>query len=282
MTRCLVCSAAERKSIGYPLPKNPLFKGLTVGVCGRCGFGAVEQHIDPAELRRYYETTYAEHANRKDKPDPARYFSDPAALFKPRRSLSQLQLAQSRLPAPPGVVLDLGAGFGTTLHLARRDFWPQAEFIAVEPDLSMQPYLAALGCRQVPGLEDVAPQSCDLIVASHVLEHFQATEIEDVLTRLRSLLRPGGRLLAEVPNSDFSANPEVAGHSHEPHLLFFSRGAFGRLVESCGFRVDFLATVGSPRRRRLSERLAGYLRRLAGRPPAEYGGNRAALRLLAG
>jgi SAM-dependent methyltransferase len=278
---CIACGGTDWASIPYPLPRSALFQDLSIAVCRDCGLGAVRQPIDPARLQHYYEHVYAGHAGRDDKPGPDRYFSDPAQMFKPQRSLSQLRLANQRLATPPRRILDLGAGFGTTLYLARREFWPKAELVAVEPDASMREYLAAIDCRQLARLDEAEPRSCDLIIASHILEHYQVDEIADGLTRLRSLLSPGGMLLAEVPNSNFLTNPEIAGHSHEPHLLFFSRQAFRKVIEKSGFYVSFLDTAGPLRRRRLRDRLAARLRRLAGKPAGEYGGERAALRLLA-
>jgi SAM-dependent methyltransferase len=264
------------------MPQNTLFVGLNIAVCRNCGLGAVAQQIDAARLQHYYEQAYAKHAGRDEKPEPERYFADLALMFKPQRSLAQLRLARQHLAAAPRRILDLGAGFGTTLYLAHQEFWPQAELIAVEPDATMQAYLAAIGCRQIEKIEVAEPQSCDLIIASHVLEHYPAESIGDVLAKLKSRLSPGGKLLAEVPNSDFSANPEIAGHSHEPHLLFFSKTALRQLFETNGFAVSFISTAGSLRKRRLHDRLGARLRRLAGRPAGEYGGDRSALRLIAG
>ncbi len=265
----------------YPLPRNVLFQGLQVAVCRDCGFGTVPERIDPERLQNYYRCEYAGHAERGLMPLPVKYFSDTAEMFKPQRSLSQLRLANRHLTKAPDRILDLGAGFGTTLYLARRDFWPEAELIAVEPDSTMGEYLATAGCRQISDLNDAVPASYDLIIASHVLEHYQADDIGRVLARIRSLLAPSGMLLAEVPNSDFSVYQEIAGHSHEPHLLFFSQRAFGSLLENHGFHIRFLESVGSLRRRSVSSRLAAYARRLTRRPAAEYGGDRTALRLLA-
>lgn len=278
---CIACGENTRMTLAYPLPRSSIFQGLTVSVCRNCGLGTVDQRFEADQLRHYYENGYAKHASRDSKADPEHYFSDKSLMFKPQRSLSQLRLVDSRTTQAPRTILDLGAGFGTTLYLAKHEFWPDASLTAVEPDLAVQGHLAAIGCRHLPSLEDVAPESCDLIVASHVLEHYQADDIRDVLTKLKSLLSPHGLLLAEVPNSDFLANPEIGGHSHEPHLLFFSAQSFRTLVEKCGFRVSFLSTTGSLRRRSLPQRVASPLRRLMGRPAKEYGGDRAALRLLA-
>lgn len=275
------CSAVQSHSIAYPHPRSPIFNDLTVAVCRNCGLGTVEQSINPAELQRYYQQDYAGLAGRDEKPEPESYFSDTGMMFKPQRSLSQLRLARKRVKQAPRVILDLGAGFGTTLYLARRDFWPEATLIAVEPDLSMERYLEMAGANQVSSLAEVENGSCDLIIASHVLEHYQGEELAGVLAELRSVLAPGGTLLAEVPNSDFSSDIGIAGHSHEPHLLFFSKRAFGNIFGKSGFRVSFLSTVGPSRSRSFTQKLSDRLRRLIGRPAAEYGGNRAALRLLA-
>ncbi|WP_299615502.1 class I SAM-dependent methyltransferase [Pelagibius sp.] len=278
---CIACGGRRLKPMDYPLPRNELFRNLAVLVCQTCGFGAVKTPIDPQRLHRYYEDDYAGHAGREAKAAPERYFSDSALMFKPQRSLSQLRLAEGTLSGAPRTILDVGAGFGTTLFLARQQFWPEAELLAVEPDASMAGYLSRAGCRQLASPQQVDPGSCDLIVASHVLEHYQEEEILDILGALRTLLSPRGWILAEVPNSDFSADPDIAGHSHEPHLLFFSKKSLRQVFERCGLRVSFLDTVGPVRRRGLGDRLGNRLRRLAGRPASEYGGNRAALRILA-
>jgi SAM-dependent methyltransferase len=277
----LACGSDRSVSIPYPMPRNPLFRDLRIELCRDCGLGAVRKSIKPEKLRQYYVSEYAGHAGRHAAPAPENYFSDTAVMFKPKRSLSQLRLAKGSLAAAPKRILDLGAGFGTTLFLARRDFWPQAELIAIEPDRSMSSYLSAAGCCQVLSIDDVEPRSCDLIIASHVLEHYQADEIGDVLAQLRLLLARRGTLLVEVPNSDFSDDPTIAAHSHEPHLLFFSKKALGSLLTRHGFKVTFLASAGPQRRRGVMDRVMARFRRLIGWPLTEYGGDRAALRLLA-
>jgi hypothetical protein len=47
-------------------------------------------------------------------------------------------------------------GFGTTLYLARQDFWPEAKLLAVEPDASMLgiAFSATVGPARRRGLRD--------------------------------------------------------------------------------------------------------------------------------
>ncbi len=277
--RCIACGRPQDGKIPYPLPRSDLFAGLDVGLCRHCGMGAVLSAIDPDRLHQYYVRDYAHLTDRHERPAPAAYFASREAMFKPQRSLSQLRLAAKHLPDPPRRILDLGAGFGTTLYLAK-EFWAEAALLAVEPDSAMAPYLQHIGAEVVQSPGQVEAQSVDLVIASHVLEHYQAAEVAEVLQELRRLLAPGGIVVAEVPNSDFVAYPQIAGHSHEPHLLFFSPAAFSALFTKAGFSIRFASTVGSLRSRGpLLDLVEKVRRRIAGR--SEYGPHRSAIRLVA-
>ena len=278
--QCLICGNAAAAALAYPHPKSELFEGLEVCLCRSCGMGWVDRQLDPARLHAYYAEDYAQHAKRVQRPGPEAYFGAPEQMFKPQRSRAQLRLAQERLARPPRRLLDFGAGFGTTLYLARKEFRPETTLVAVEPDLSMKPYLEFIAAEIVENLDQVATASCDLIIASHVIEHYQSAEVEEVLQKLRACLAPDGLLVAEVPNSDFQAYPDIAGHSHEPHLLFFSQKAFAALFTAAGFSVPCVSTTGSQRRHGALADLTGkVLRRLKGK--SEYGNHRSAIRLAA-
>lgn len=278
--RCIACGRPQNVKMPYPLPRSDLFAGLEIGICRHCGMGAVLNEIAPDRLHQYYVRDYARLTERLERPGPAAYFASRESMFKPQRSLSQLRLAARYLPGPPRRILDLGAGFGTTLHLARQEFWQEAALLAVEPDSAMAPYLQHIGAEVVQAPDQVAAQSVDLVIASHVLEHYPAGQVAGVLQELRRLLAPGGIVVAEVPNSDFVAYPQIADHSHEPHLLFFSRAAFSALFAAEGFQIRFASTVGSLRSRGpLLDLVEKVRRRIAGR--SEYGPHRAAIRLLA-
>ena len=106
---------------------------------------------------------------------------------------------------------------------------------------------------------DIASDSADAVAAIHVLEHFHAWEAEDVLREWRRILKPGGRLIIEVPSLDkvmayvcgclsrgipvhnfmlmhaLYGNPE--GKSPEmSHKWNYTEGMLGKLLESVGMR----------------------------------------------
>ena len=86
----------------------------------------------------------------------------------------------------------------------------------------------------------------DIIILSHVLEHYNGCDVRDVLVPLANFLRDeDSRLLVEVPNTDVS-HPGMFRKYHVPHLAFFSAKSLRTLAEECGLSVHFVGACGSP------------------------------------
>jgi SAM-dependent methyltransferase len=217
---------------------------LTVSTCRACGFSWVNEPIAPGRLEEYYATTYGLWRDRY--PPPEEYFASEARMFKPDRSRAQLRLAADCGPAVPSSILDIGAGLGTALHLARQMFGSAVSLQAVEPDRYACDYLRHIGVQIHGRLEDVPPASCDLVLASHVLEHIPHAELPGTLRQVRRALRVGGAFLIEVPHADFVRYPVLRDQGHQPHLVFFSAESLRRLAEGQGFRVCAAMTSGAP------------------------------------
>jgi SAM-dependent methyltransferase len=105
-------------------------------------------------------------------------------------------------PYLTGRVLDFGAGIGT---FAQELVAVSSDVVALEPD----PLLHAQLVERVPGVKAVAdPEQVegpfDAIIAFNVIEHI--ADDGAVLTRLRELLAPEGKLLLLVP-----AHPRLFG-----------------------------------------------------------------------
>lgn len=101
---------------------------------------------------------------------------------------------------------------------------------------------------KTPMLDDFA----DELLAAHVIEHFFAWQAPFVLQEWKRLLKPGGRLILELPNIEAAARNLLAGmrpqmwefafygdHSHRDpymcHLCGYTPGSIKRLVEAAGF-----------------------------------------------
>lgn len=126
-------------------------------------------------------------------------------------------------------MLDYGCGRGPTAKAAAKKL----------PGWSIDGYdldrRAEQDLKQIPGFEqlftgDVAdiPQKYDLIVLMHALEHIP--QGADALRQLGQLLRPGGRILVQVPNR--IANPfDLVVADHATH---FDRASLYRMVQNSG------------------------------------------------
>jgi SAM-dependent methyltransferase len=97
--------------------------------------------------------------------------------------------------APPGRLLDAGAGRGRFVAAARAAGWDAR---GIEPSArGGDPYGVGLQRASIEDA-DVAPGSLDAVTLWHVLEHLD--DPGAALTRIRGWLRPGGVVLVGTPN----------------------------------------------------------------------------------
>ena len=198
------------------------------------GCGLVRLEPVPSDLDRFYPKNY---------------------WFKPGRSLAaQLEekyrrflirdhvgFVEGALRQAPGPVLDVGCGGGLFLGVlqergarvlgldnsdeAARAAWEQNRVTVVLGDLLQPP---------------VARGSIAVVTMFHVLEHLP--DPAGFLSAARELLRPGGRLVAQVPNRDCWQYTLLGrnwnGMDVPRHLTDFRSQDFEKLLRQCGFRVN--------------------------------------------
>ncbi|NJD33511.1 MAG: class I SAM-dependent methyltransferase [Betaproteobacteria bacterium] len=154
------------------------------------------------------------------------------------------------LPARAGRVLEVGCGGGGTLAWLKAS--GRARWIA---GIELFPDAAAVARTRLDELHEgdvdqhigrFAPGSFDLILCLDVLEHL--VDPWDTLTRLQALLRPGGQLIASLPNIRHHSvilplllsgtwRYETAGIMDRTHLRFFSRATAIDLIEQAGLQL---------------------------------------------
>jgi SAM-dependent methyltransferase len=148
-----------------------------------------------------------------------------------------------------GRLLDIGAGNGCLLHLAREDGW-------TVKGLELSPFLAAsirarLGIDVTDGNfleDDVEGRPYDVVVLRHVLEHLP--DPVRALSRINCLLIPAGAAVFEFPNIDaldlkmkrFLARTRLHRKRFSPeyrpgHCCEYSRRSFRHLAERTGFEL---------------------------------------------
>lgn len=149
---------------------------------------------------------------------------------------------------PGAVVVDLGCGSGTLLHLLR-DRAPQARLIG----LDIEPLALELARKNLPDGEfhraDLGSESqpiaqelsgvADVVLCSEVLEHVDRPEHTVALAH--TVLRPGGRFIVTVPSGPKTPFDLAIGH-----LRHYDLDAVRSLLEGGGFRIERAYRWGFP------------------------------------
>lgn len=242
MTKCRICLAPLGPP-DYAAPAPALTDGgslidvtTEVSVCASCGLA---QSPDLPDIARFYRDDYKELLGDETR-DQIVSLADGRSLF---RTDVQLEAVLRMADPPPNArVLDYGAGNGVTLR----------KLTAKGPDIT--PYLFDVSddyrdsWATWANLEHCATHETpaqwaglfDLVTCHFVMEH--VVEVRSLLTHLRSLLRPDGRLFLSVPNS--LANP--GDLLVVDHLSHFTRGSLKNAFAVAGLRLQQVDTEAFP------------------------------------
>jgi SAM-dependent methyltransferase len=230
--RCAWCGGEEQRLLSAV--DHITGESFEIAVCSTCGRGRTEPA--PADLLRYY---------------PTGYYGFGGIRFNPLVESVISTSRQARVAAilrshpEPGSVLDVGCGRGLMLaDLARRG-WR-----AVGVEMSDA---ASRHAREVLGLDvrvgDLADcrfeaGAFDVVCFFHVLEHLR--DPGEALAEARRVIKPGGRLLIEVPNFG-SFQSYLAGgrgfHVDAPrHLFHFTQASLLAALERASFEPAGVTT----------------------------------------
>lgn len=134
-------------------------------------------------------------------------------------------------------VCDFGTGQGLFLREAK----PYAGSIAgVELNRRQAEALKRDGFRIEDEIEAFPPASLDVVTLFHTLEHL--AEPVEMLARIRSRLRSGGRLVVEVPHANDFLHRTLDSEAFKSftfwseHLVMHTRESLRRVAELAGFK----------------------------------------------
>lgn len=247
--RCLACAGLEFSSgLPYRLTHashGGLFGSRQIRTCVGCGLPQVYPLPSQTELDHFYDTTYRT-GGFNAAYDLSQYPFDSAWKLSRGRALRNLAEQHPRAQKDRLRILDIGAGFGHTLH-AFREVHPHAKLVAIEGDPTCLKPLANSGATVItgfwgqPGVAEsaVTHGPYDIVILSHVLEH-----VRDPVAFLQAVkaMAPRACLLIEVPNEGHT----VALVAHSPHTAFFDRDTLTNLVRRAGLAVVWIGAAGPP------------------------------------
>ena len=228
-----VCCICDR-----PVAPSAALAALGFVACGRCGF-VFRPDLDEATSRDLYE------GGAYEARDIAAGYAVAGSVDE-RRHNALVRLGWLQQHVRTGRLLDVGAAGGAfVLEAGGAGF----EATGVEP----APAFAA-HARDVLGVDvrdgrvedlELHPGTLDVATMWHVLEHVPAPR--RTLAALRALLRPGGRLVLEVPNLESVAARRMGrAWTHldpEVHVSQFTPSTLRALLGRAGFEVAWTGTV---------------------------------------
>ena len=130
--------------------------------------------------------------------------------------------------SPKGKLLDIGAGTGDFLSVAKKDGW---QTVGIEPSAKAKDIAIKKGVSFAADLASLEDNSFDIITMWHVLEH--VPNLEEYISELKRLLKPNGTIVIAVPNFksyDAKYYGEFWAAFDVPrHLWHFSKTAIQKL-----------------------------------------------------
>lgn len=196
---------------------------LRTVICPKCGL--VWSDPFPHDPRQFYQNDYRL-AYKQTYAPKAKH-----VLRAGRVALTRYQKIKHLLHEPQ-TLLDVGTGGGEFAYLLKS---LGHNLHGIEPNKGYGEYSAAqYGLNlQLGFIQDAnfAEASFDVITIWHVLEHTENPL--QVLAKLRSLLKPEGTLVVEVPNIEATCQAP-ASTFHEAHLYNFNLATLSKMGEKVG------------------------------------------------
>jgi 2-polyprenyl-3-methyl-5-hydroxy-6-metoxy-1,4-benzoquinol methylase len=191
-------------------------------------------HPQPSleNLGKYYESEdYISHTdNKRSLFEKLYHFIKSIALKNKLNLINSLQSNKGR-------ILDIGAGTGDFLSVAKNDGW---QTTGVEPSDRAKSIAKNKGVSFVEQTRELENHSFDVISMWHVLEH--VPDLDKQIKELKRLLKPSGTLIIAVPNfKSFDAKHYGkfwAAYDVPIHFWHFSKTAIKLLFEKEEMKLE--------------------------------------------
>lgn len=248
-----------------PLDQNPMQKWLNIPGdrckpsektfyqlfwCDKCKYGMLQPRPHQQDILSFYDVedepyyTHTHSEITEKRKNKASNLLDKLLLHLAWKLDREKPISASminRLMTDKGKICDIGSGAGKLL-LACQEL---GHFVVgIEPDPIARSVAISKGLLVEDGTAENLPSqlpetSFDVITMTHVLEHCLNPML--ALANVKSLLKPGGIFICEVPNND-CINAHWAGtawtHLDVPrHLNFFTEKSLIDCIQKTGFEI---------------------------------------------
>jgi 2-polyprenyl-3-methyl-5-hydroxy-6-metoxy-1,4-benzoquinol methylase len=183
------------------------------------------------ELPSYYESDdYISHTDSKRSMFEKAYHYIKTIALKNKLALI------NELHSEKGSLLDIGAGTGEFLNVAKQNGW---NVLGVEPNQKAKENAIKKGVPFAENTTTLENNSFDVVTMWHVLEH--VPDLDFQIKELKRLLKPNGTILIAVPNfKSYDAKHYGnywAAYDVPRHLWHFSKTSIKLLFDKQGMKL---------------------------------------------
>ena len=233
MINCLICNESDQVIFlsDYLLEIKEdfeFFKDAKIYKCNSCNFAFVNPMPKQEKLNEFYEKFYRSDGRppyllSPNYEDQKRHYLDDKILSYLIYLTTLVDIKKIRK------VYDFGSGNGD-LGYALKKKNSHLNLYCTENDSYCEKILNERGYKNYKDFNKI-DNKFDLIISTHSLEHLSS--INPIFKRFKELLNPNGLIFFEVPNC---TEEYWAGRPYDgPHLLFFTKKSFEKLLEIHGF-----------------------------------------------
>lgn len=222
-TSCLICSSSDLETLDT-------YSEVGLVRCSSCSFVFSNRIPSMQELVDYYSNNYERTSYLS--PITIKRFNEILDRFEPFRKTGKL--------------LDVGAGYGFFMEIARERGW---DVYGTELTDEAVEHCKSKGLKMFKGEFhelDIEPESFDVIVSIEVLEHLN-TPIQFANTA-NSILRKGGILYLTTPNFNsilrYRLKDQYNVIEYPNHLCYYTPQTFQSLFTTHGFNKMEIKTTG--------------------------------------
>lgn len=144
------------------------------------------------------------------------------------------------LPEDRGAeMLEIGPGYGQLLEALRQRGFARTTAVDVSREVvefcnGVLPGSTSHVGNTVEFLRS-NPGRYERVFALHVIEHIPRTEVADFVRAIRMALRPGGRMVVELPNAANFFSGEYLRYADLTHEQGYAESSLRQLLENAGF-----------------------------------------------
>lgn len=224
---CPVCGSERRERVGKYRFRENLFSGSWLDKCRDCTCVYNVNMPSQSSLDDYYTGP-----RYWDKSEPEK---NPTHRVQAE---SRVRFIEKNRGLREGMrILDIGAGYGMMGRAIRKEV--NAMIFGTESNEKARAYLNQKQSpyQLISSSVHLTWGPFDLIILSHILEHFRETK--RWMEALRCYCHDRTKLFIEVPNQD-----HLFKEYHDPHLIFFNPKSLRILLNKAGFKVIKMRECG--------------------------------------